>query len=274
MKSSIRSAFLALALLATVAPPAFAWGALGHRLVGHLAEDDLSSAARTEIAGLLAGEPEPSLAGISTWADELRANDPDLGRRSAPWHYVTMRAPDCGYDAARDCPDGNCVVGAIEEQARVLADRSRPLDARRRALKFVVHFVGDIHQPLHANNHGDKGGNTVQLRVPTPGGGEKGSNLHSFWDSGLIGLTGLDEPQYLARLRVMPLAVALPRPALPPAAGAWASQSCAIAMRPGLYPEGARPAPGYAADWTPVVDVQLRRAGAQLAHVLNAALAR
>lgn len=274
MKRTIQLAVLALAGLATVAPPAFAWGALGHRLVGRLAEDELTPAARAEVQRLLAGEPDATLAGVSTWADELRANDPDLGRRSAPWHYVTMRAADCSYEPARDCADEACVVGAIREQAAVLADRARPLDERRRALKFVVHFVGDIHQPLHANNHGDKGGNTVQLRVPTPGGGEKGGNLHSFWDSGLIALTGLDEEAYLARLRALPLAVELAVPPLPPAAEAWASQSCAVALRPGLYPEGARLAPGYAQAWTPVVDVQLRRAGTQLAHVLNAALAR
>jgi hypothetical protein len=263
-------AFIVLGLLAT---PAFAWGALGHRLVADLADDELSPAARRAVGELLAGEKEPTLAGIATWADALRANDPGLGRRSAPWHYVGLHSPACDY-APADCPDGNCVVGAIRAQAAILADRQQPIEARRTALRFVVHFIGDAHQPLHANNRDDKGGNTVQLRVPAAGGGDKGSNLHSLWDSGLMQHTGMDEAAYHAHLRTLPVAVDIPARALPPQAAAWVEQSCRITLRPGLYPPSPKIGEAYYAAWTPLVDEQLRRAGTHLAQVLNAALGR
>lgn len=266
---------LAFALLLAFAGPAFAWGRLGHRLVADLAADELTPRARAEVARLLAGEPEPTLAGIANWADELRANDPDLGKRSSKWHYVDIAENGCGdYEPPRDCPNGDCVIEAIRAQAAILADRRQPIEARRQALKFVVHFVGDVHQPLHAGFARDKGGNTVQVRIPTANGGDKGGNLHSLWDSGLIEYTGLDEPPYLARLRALPLAVDAPRRALPPDAAAWAQQSCRIATRPGLYPASPKIDAAYVAAWTPLVDEQLRRAGAHLAQVLDAALSR
>ncbi len=263
---------IAAALLLAIASPAFAWGRLGHRLVADLAQDELTPKTRAQVDALLAAEPGATLASVAPWADELRAKDPSLGKRSAPWHYVTIHSPDCSYDAATDCKGDNCVVGAIERQTAILADRSQSQDARRMALKFVVHFIGDIHQPLHAGNRPDKGGNLVQVRLPTPAGGERGTNLHSTWDSGLIELTGRDEATYLQHLRSLPLAVAVDRPALPPRAGEWADLSCAITERPGLYPDGARLDAGYARTWTPVIDEQLRRAGAHLVQVLNAAL--
>lgn len=264
---------LAATLLSCLAGPAFAWGALGHRLVADLAADELTPATRAAVAKLLEGEKEPTLAGIATWADQLRANDPDLGKRSAKWHYADIAENGCGdYEPPRDCPDGNCVIEAIRAQAAILADRHQPVEARRIALKFVVHFIGDVHQPMHAAFARDKGGNDVQLRVPTADGGEKGSNLHSLWDSGLIGLTGLDEAAYHARLRALPLVVGVPANPLPPQSPAWAQQSCRIATRPGVYPAGPRIDAAYVAQWTPFVDEQLRRGGTHLAQVLNAAL--
>lgn len=264
---------LALAFLLAVASPAFAWGRLGHRLVADLAADDLNAKARAEVERLLAGEPEPTLAGVANWADDLRANDPDLGKRSSKWHYADIAEHGCAdYVPPRDCPNGDCVIEAIRAQTAILADRSQPIAARRQALKFVVHFIGDVHQPLHAGFSRDKGGNTVQVRIPTAGGGDKGGNLHSLWDSGLIELTGLDEPAYLARLRALPLAVDVPKKVLPPESPAWAQQSCRIATRPGVYPPSAAIDPAYVRTWTPLVDEQLRRGGAHLAQVLNAAL--
>lgn len=265
-------ALLFALLLACTAPPAAAWGVMGHRTVGELAARELSPAARAEVARLLAGEPEPTLAGVSAWADQLRAQDPTLGRRSAPWHYVNLGEDGCTYDAARDCPGGDCVVEAIRTQAAILADRTQPDDARRQALKFVVHFVGDAHQPLHAGHAHDKGGNTVQVRVPSASG-ERGSNLHSWWDSGMLEQAGLDEAALVARLQGLPLAVETLRPALPPPAAEWARHACALAVSPGFYPADARLPEGYAGRWLPVAHEQLRRAGSRLAQVIDAALA-
>lgn len=255
----------ALALSLAVAGPASAWGALGHRLVASLAWDDLDPRVRAEITELLRGEAEPSLAGVATWADELRANDPDLGKRSAKWHYVNLGEHDCAYDAALACAGGDCVVEAIRRQAAILADRDRPRAERLQALKFVVHFVGDVHQPMHGGYARDKGGNDVQVSLTGGTTDGKGSNLHSLWDSGLLRTTGVDEAAYLTRLRALPLPVDLGGDA-----PAWAEASCRIAVQ--AYP--ARPKIGatYVARWLPVAEAQLRRGGSHLAGVLNEAL--
>ena len=280
-------AALALTLLFCLPAPALAWSAMGHRLVAALAQDELTDTARKEVSDLLAGEglaagtPLPAganaqegatrmlLPAVATWADELRANDPGLGRRSSPWHYVNLGEHACQYEAARDCPRGNCVVAAITAQAAILADRTRDRADRAQALKFLVHFVGDVHQPLHAGYAHDKGGNTVQVRF-----NDRGTNLHSVWDGRLLESAGLDEVAYLARLRALPVVVPLPTSTLPPASAEWAQQACAIATQPGLYPSEAKLPMDYADRWRPVADEQLRRAGTQLALLLNAALAR
>lgn len=246
--------------------PARAWGPVGHRLIARLAEADLSPQARAQIAELLAGEADPSLAGIANWADELRADDPDLGRRSARWHYVNIGEHQCGYEAARDCRGGHCVVEAIREQAAILGDRGKAKTERLQALKFVVHFVGDAHQPLHAGYARDKGGNDFQINID----GE-GSNLHRLWDSGLLKTAGLDEDAYLKRLQAMPAGVdtALLRAAAPVQ---WAQQSCALVLQPGFYPRRAKLDPAYVRHYRPVAEQRLRQGGAHLAQLLNSVL--
>ncbi|MGH8084304.1 MAG: S1/P1 nuclease [Lysobacter sp.] len=253
-----------LASLLLMAGPVGAWGPQGHRLVAALAWSGLTPQARGEILVLLAGEPDPSLPGIANWADQLRAADPDLGKRSAPWHYVNIAEEDCQYDAARDCPGGNCVVGAIDRQLAILADHGQPLAARRQALKFVVHFVGDVHQPLHAGYGHDKGGNTVQINLDGDG-----SNLHRLWDSGLLNTAGLGDAAYLRHLQSLPLTVGLDA-----GPAEWAETSCAITVQPGLYPAGAKIDDAYVQRWRPMAEAQLRRGGARLAVLLNQALAR
>ncbi|UNK58078.1 S1/P1 nuclease [Pseudoxanthomonas daejeonensis] len=255
--------FLPVAL--AIALPVHAWGALGHRLVARLAEDGLTPQARAGVARLLQGETEPTLAGIATWADELRGNDPALGKRSARWHYVNIGGDDCAYQAARDCPGGDCVVAALETQARILADPARTDAERRQALKFVVHFVGDAHQPLHAGHAGDRGGNDYQVNWRG-----KGSNLHSLWDSGMLNAQGLEEDAWLARLRALPApAPVSPLPARAPQA--WAEQSCRLVIAPGFYPPGHVIDDAYVAAHLPAAETQLRLAGARLAATLNTA---
>ena len=270
MARSLSNLPLAAALTAALAltlatPQAHAWGELGHRVVGHLAEARLSPSARAEVARLLAGEAEPTLAGVANWADRLRddppADDRDLGRRTSAWHYVNLTEDGCRYDAARDCPDGNCVVGAIERQVAILRDRTQPAAARARALKFVVHFVGDVHQPLHAGDARDKGGNEFQVQFR----GE-GSNLHRVWDSGMLRASGHTEEDLVTRLRRNATRVSLGTPA------AWAEASCRVVAQDGFYPARRTLDEAYTRRWMPTVDAQLRTAGWRLAGVLNDAL--
>lgn len=263
----LATASLALLANTMVVSDAYAWGAQGHRLVGRVAETGLSPTARAEVDRLLAGEPVPSLAAIAPWADELRANDPDLGKRSANWHYVNMAEDGCAYQAARHCPDGNCVVEALKQQSALLANHKLPDAARLQALKFVVHLVGDIHQPMHAGYGHDRGGNSYQLQFH-----DRGTNLHSVWDSGMFYALQLNDDKFLQRLQALPAPTGVSAPQLQRDAGQWAEQTCHIATRPGLYPPGRKIGDAYAATWRPVAEVQVRLAGERLAALLNALL--
>lgn len=253
------SACIAATLTVALSPQAHAWGALGHRLVGHLAQSQLSPKARAEVARLLQGEADPTLAGIANWADELRGNDPGLGRRSSPWHYVNLAEDGCRYEATRDCERGDCVVEAIRRQRAILADRTKPDAARAQALKFLVHFVGDVHQPLHAGHAANRGGNDIQINLDG-----KGSNLHRLWDSELLATAQLSEPEWLKRLR------ALPSPTdtgTEPAR--WAEASCRVVLREGMVPPRAKLGQDYVLRWRPVAEDRLRLAGHALATLLN-----
>ncbi len=264
-----RSALVLAAALAAVPSAALAWGATGHRMVARLAEQQLTPQARAGIAALLAGDPDPTLAGIANWADELRGSDPVLGKASARWHYVNLADHGCSYDPPRDCPDGNCAIEAIRRQTAILGDASQTPQARLQALKFVVHLVGDVHQPMHAGYARDKGGNDVQINYRG-----KGSNLHSLWDSGMLRTVPGDEDRLLATLDALP---APPRdraaPLPPDDAAAWAVQSCRIVLQPGAYPPGAKIGDDYIAAWLPVEERQLRLAGQRLAVLLDAVFA-
>jgi hypothetical protein len=257
-----------LALLASLlgAGPAAAWGEKGHRIVGDLAQRRLTAPARAEIARLLAGEPEATLAGVAYWADDLRKHDAVRGPLTERWHFVNL--PDgCGFDAARDCPDGNCVIAAIPAQYAVLADRSQPDAARREALKFLVHLVADVHQPLHAGHRRDLGGNRFQVQLE-----DEGTNLHKVWDVHLLRVRKGDAAAQ---------ADALAAPASPAEATAgladvprWAAESCALVESPGFYPQRPGTLPdGYLAQHLAVAERRLRQAGERLADLLNRALA-
>ncbi len=285
-----RLAAAAVALLATLAAsaPALAWGALGHRLVGALAERHLSPAAEAEVKRLLAGEPEPTLAGVANWADRLRDLDPDRFKATSKWHYVnTPPGQDCDYVPPRDCPDGQCVIGAIEAQRRILADRSQPLEARRDALKFIVHFVGDVHQPMHANDKDDLGGNRYQISLRTDlqpeeyarknyVDGVMGTNLHSVWDYYILGSTGFGAGSdavspYADKLDRLPWP---PMPADGPGTGpeAWAHESCSLVDARGIYPAVHKLDSAYLDEYRPLAEQRIRQAAWRLAQVLEADL--
>lgn len=258
-----------LAALA-VAPAVHAWGRQGHAIVAELAQRRLSPAAEAEVERLLAPENTKSLADVASWADELRGDDAraDLAKATSKLHYINFRADDCVYVPPRDCANGQCVVGGLDRYVAVLADRTQPDAARLEALKFVVHFVGDVHQPLHAGNRDDKGGNAYQVQFQG-----KGTNLHSVWDSGLLGTHGKDWQAYAQELDARP-AETLPAAIAPRdnVYAQWAEQSCAASRD--IYPDGHKIDDAYVAAELPLAERQLRVAGVRLAEVLNRALAR
>lgn len=246
--------------------PAHAWGKLGHRLVAQIAERDLAPAASEEVHRLLEGATLPD---VASWADELREHDPNLGRRSAKWHYVNIGESNCRYKARRDCPGDDCVVEALKSQTAILADRSLPDAARAQALKFVVHLTGDVHQPMHAGRAHDRGGNTHQISFE-----DRGTNLHAFWDSGMLSSRNLSDDAWLARIvsRAPSADAGAPTP-LPPSVADWAEAACRVALSNGVYPRSGRVSETYVDTHLPQAEQALRDAGARLATLLNAALA-
>lgn len=255
---------ITLAVSALIPGQALAWGAQGHRLVARIAEPNLHPATRAEVERLLAAEPGASLSSIAPWADQLRGNDPDLGKRSASWHYVNMAEDDCAFSPPKHCPNGNCVVGALQAQSALLANRQLSDVGRLQALKFVVHLVGDLHQPLHAGYGHDRGGNSYQLQF-----NGRGTNLHSVWDSGMFYTLQLNDDQFLQRLQALPAPAQTRAPDLQRDPALWAEQTCRIATRKGLYPSGHKIDERYTAVWEPVAEAQLRLGGEQLAALLN-----
>ena len=261
---------LAAALFATlaIAPAAQAWGPLGHSVVAELAQRHLSPAAKEEVEHLLALDHTQSLADIASWPDEIR-DDPkqqDLWKQTRPLHYIDFRSADCIYTPPRDCKGGQCVVEAIPHYIEVLGDRSQPDAVRLQALKFVVHFIGDVHQPLHAGYKDDLGGNKYQVQFLG-----QGMNLHRVWDSGLLSTRNLSWQSYADMLDGEG-SVQLP-PAIAPfdnAAAQWAEESCRISGS--IYPDGHKIDQAYIDAQLPVADMRLREAGRRLAEVLNLAL--
>lgn len=255
-----------IVLLSILAPAlAQAWGSEGHRIVAHLAEPLLSATARAEIDRLLAGQPEPTLAGISNWADAVR--DTPQWRHTTRWHWVNLPAiSPCQFDAERDCPQGDCIILALREQRRILADPDTPDLERRIALQFVVHLVGDLHQPFHAGFAFDRGGNDTRLRFA-----RQNWNLHVLWDVAMVEQAGLEPEVYAAQLRNT---MALPATGIPLADDpevSWALESCQAIHDHRLYPQGTRIGRGYLERHRPLAEQRLKLAGARLATLLNQA---
>jgi hypothetical protein len=103
--------------------------------------------------------PGTTLASISSWADQVRRTRSETG----PWHYIDIPINQPHLDMKRDCPTGNCVIAKIEDFEKLLAAPASTAEQRKEALMFIVHFIGDMHQPLHCADNKDKGGNDVKL---------------------------------------------------------------------------------------------------------------
>lgn len=258
-RQRIGAMVMVLAATLFCAPPAFAWGPLGHRVVARLAEAQLTPQAWAEAQRLLALSGARHLSDVAVWADDLRDTDPALFQQTKRLHFVNIHSRDCLYDPPRDCRKGECVVAAIGRYSAVLANRANPPAERAQALAFVVHFVGDIHQPLHADYRHDAGGNDYQVRWHG-----RGTNLHRVWDSLMLDSTHLPAAQYADKLldERTPIATG-GTPA------EWAEEGCRIDRNGGVYPPSRFIDAAYVARERPIAEQRLRQAGARLAALLN-----
>ncbi len=191
--------FLAFGLLASLAlaPTAQAWGCKGHQTVALIAEKHLAPETREWVLKLLSENPiDPKLkrycgdtvrdamANVSTWPDDVRGE-----RKNGPWHYIDIprgakRGPLEPY-----CGQAGCVTSAISEQLAILKDKSADGMKRADALRYIIHFVGDLHQPMHDITNADEGGNCVPLKYLRRNAHQHNHsfspNLHSIWDTAI-----------------------------------------------------------------------------------------
>jgi nuclease S1 len=185
---------LTLLVISQAATPALAWGRLGHRVISRIAEMDLTPKAKAAIAELL--EPGESLADASLWADENRGRLP----KTAPWHYVDVPLDEPRYDArfSGDVSTKGCVVDKINEFRLTVKDKSKSVEDRRFALRFLIHCVEDMHQPCHVGDNGDKGGNRTRVRFF-----DRGTNMHALCDTGMIERVSESEEVWLTDLAAL-----------------------------------------------------------------------
>jgi len=259
----LSSALLAISALLCTSLDAYAWGKTGHRIVGDLAQARLNPIAKAAVSQLLQGEADPTLGGIASWADYVRESVPEY-QWTVPLHWVNFEKDQCHYHANTNCKEGLCVVGGIERFSKELADLSLPLERRRDALKFVVHFVGDIHQPLHAGFAFDRGGNDFQISIQ-----REGWNLHSVWDSLIIDSLKIDAQSYLTRLDQQALTSESSQIVAISAPSNWAEESCQIMQRADFYPPRHKITGRYLEAKRPQADQRLKLAGERLASLLN-----
>ena len=268
------SALLAATLL--FSPNAPCWGPEGHRIVAAIAFRQLDDATKQRIEMILGND---DIVAVANWADDVR-----LSRSNTKdWHFVDIPVSAAKYDDSRDCQQldtGDCAVNELIRATAVLKNTSIKGKQRLEALKFVVHFVGDIHQPLHSatNNsraQGDRGGNSVKTRLLS-----RSMNLHAVWDHGLIDLDDRDENDYIDGL--IDEFVKTNKAKDAGTFEDWVSEAHAIAISTGYkYPGfkvGVTPSntvslsQSYANKGKPAVDLQLARGGVRLARVLRESL--
>jgi hypothetical protein len=248
---------------ATVPHDARAWGRLAHRSATIVAERRLSPAARAAIRDLL--EPGETLADASLWADEHR----QAVFGSGAWHYVNVPIVELHYDA-RFCAPIGCVVSKIGDLKESLGNATAPREARQQALRLLIHFVEDLHQPVHVGDRGDRGGNDLQLRFQN-----RGTNLHRLWDEEIVERHSTDESTWVTELDGIAKTAAA-RGWSTGTVESWADESLAAARRayavpgsPATLQPGAKIGDDYFEMALPIVQRRLAQAAVRLSTMLN-----
>lgn len=272
-----------LAALLGLSAPASAWWDYGHETVARIALDEASPATRAEVRRLLRQGalldtpacPVATIGQASVWADCIRRGD--RFSYTAPWHYqnVDVCRP---FDMDSACANGNCVSAQVERNLRLLKDRALPRRERLQALLFLIHFVGDLHQPLHAGDRGDLGGNRFRAYYS-----RIRSNLHAIWD-GLLAERSISTPPGEARGLLSALGRDERSAMAQGSVEDWARESWEVSRRfayGGVLADPCADVPAeppvitqaQIRELIPVVRTQVTRGGLRLARLLDEALA-
>lgn len=275
-----------LALASAALPAASAWGTLGHATVAYVAQNYVDDTVATWAQGLLGDTSTSYLANIASWADEYRATT--AGKWSAPFHFIDAEdspPTDCNVDYDRDCGSTGCSVSAIANYTQRVGDGRLSAANTAEALKFLVHLLGDVTQPLH-DEALDVGGNTITVTFD----GYDDDNLHSDWDTyipeKLVGGSALTDAQTWADELITDIDSGIyksvaaswiagddPDSAVD-SAMTWATDAnafvCSVVMPDGvaalqtgdLYPT-------YYNSVTPTISMQIAKGGYRLANWLN-----
>jgi hypothetical protein len=249
---------LVLAAALLLAAPALAWGPTGHRTTGAIADHYLGPKARAGLKDILGSE---SAAEASTWPDFMRSSpDPFWQKTASPWHYVTV-PPGKSYAEVGPPPQGDALTALTRFSATVRNPKA-PLAERQLALRFIIHIVGDLSQPLHVGNGKDRGGNDVKVTFFG-----KPTNLHALWDSDLVDQEGLAFSEWRDWLVAA---------ATPDQLRAWSSAdpkqwvADSALERDRLYPAGPELGYAYVFEHRERMRQQLTKGGLRVAAYLNA----
>jgi hypothetical protein len=235
---------------------------MGHRLAARIAEDHLTPRARTAVESLLGSGVR--LSDVTGWADEQQE-----ASGSGAWHYVDIPIGESRYDR-RYCPAQGCVVSKIDEFRRMPGDPKAGKAQKQLALRFLIHLIADLHQPLHVGDDNDKGGTQLQVRFF-----DEGSNLHRIWDTQIMERHTTNENVWMWDLTF----VANPRNVAEWSKGSpeeWATESLVLAKSAHRLPgslvwikPGTKISPEYCRVSLTEIQKQLAKAGVRIAWMLN-----
>ena len=254
---------MVLAVLAVLfcPPVGRSWNDTGHRVIARIAQQHLKPMALKRFH-ILAGK-QASLADLAVWADTVADERPD----TKPWHHINIPAKAAALDLHRDCPDDNCLPAQLRRSIGIVRLGMRKQNERLEALRFLIHFAGDLHQPLNAGYRRDRGGETISVTFR----GEE-SNLHRFWDGDLLATMIDDEAAFAQRLTQRITAQQKKdwgRDHL--RTWIWDSHRLAVETAYAGLPAG-NPKPldeAYISKARSVIEEQLSKAGIRLAEILN-----
>lgn len=258
-----KPAFLSIALFAPLF--SFCWGVTGHRVIAEIAQNHLTKKAKKELHNLIGKE---TLAQWANWADFIKSDTTHTWDKASKWHYVDLPAnlDKEKFIATLKKLPGENLYTQIQAMSKQLADHSLSIEQRQIALRFLIHFVGDLHQPLHVGHEEDQGGNKIKVTWF-----DKPTNLHSVWDNALVDFQQYSYTEYARILDI----------ASDEQINEWQNSSLEdwfydtylIAQKVySLSPENAKLGYLYNYIFKTDLDNQLLKGGIRLAKILNEAL--